>query len=82
LHKIVHLFGDKDGWSKNRVFATNVSYHAGFEDAYRNYGIDQHEWGVVIGTPDLRPLKDSDNMGRYIQSVLQAPGDGGIWLPK
>jgi hypothetical protein len=38
----------------------------------------------VIMRPDLRPLDDFDNTGRYFQIVLQEPGEQGgwIWIPE
>ena len=78
LHEIFHPFSEKDGWDYNKVFVDDQSYHEGFGDAYKNYGVNPQEGCVVITRPDqyvgyIGTLEDVADMGRYFDGVLLAP---------
>lgn len=83
LHEIFHPFSEKDGWDYDKVFVDDVSYHEGFGDAYKNYGVDRQKGCVVITRPDqyvgyIGTLEDVDDMRKYFEGVLQARGDRGL----
>ena len=80
LHEIFHPFSEEDGWDYNKVFVDDVSYHEGFGDAYKNYGVDKQQGCVVITRPDqyvgyIGTLEDVDDLDKYFEGVLRAPWD-------
>ncbi len=38
---MLHPFSTHTGWDYNKVFVNDESYHEGFGDAYKNYGVDK-----------------------------------------
>ncbi len=75
LHDIFHPFDDKKGWDYNKVFVDDVSYHEGYGDAYKNYGVDRERGCVVIARPDqyvgwIGELEDITDMDRYFSQIL------------
>ena len=78
LHEIFHSFSERDGWDYSKVFVDDQSYHEGFGDTYKNYGVDLREGCVVITRPDqyfgyIGTLEDVADMERYFDGVLLAP---------
>ena len=78
LHDIFHPFNKRDGWDYNKVFVDDQSYHEGFGDAYKNYGVDPQEGCMVIIRPDqyvgyIGTLEDVAEMGKYFDGVLLVP---------
>ena len=66
--EVLHPFSEKIGWDYDSVFVDDVSYHEGFGDAYKNYGVDKETGCVVVTRPD-----------QYVGYVGQLDGDAG-WV--
>ncbi|KAL6710923.1 hypothetical protein ACN47E_006798 [Coniothyrium glycines] len=49
---VLHPFDEKLGWDYDSVYVDDVSYHEGFGDAYRGYGVDKETGCVVVTRPD------------------------------
>ena len=49
---VLHPFDSKLGWDYDSVYVDDVSYHEGFGDAYKNYGVDKESGCVVVTRPD------------------------------
>jgi hypothetical protein len=52
LPDVLHPFDAKTGWDYDSVYVDDESYHEGFQDAYRGYGIDRETGCVVVTRPD------------------------------
>jgi phenol 2-monooxygenase len=49
---ILHPLDRSTGWDYNKVYVDDESYHEGFGDAYKNYGVDRQRGCVVAVRPD------------------------------
>ncbi|OSS47497.1 hypothetical protein B5807_07372 [Epicoccum nigrum] len=49
---VLHPFDSKLGWDYDSVYVDDVSYHEGFGDAYKNYGVNRESGCVVVTRPD------------------------------
>lgn len=49
---VLHPFDEMLGWDYDSVFVDDESYHEGFEDAYKGYGISRESGCVVVTRPD------------------------------
>lgn len=72
---ILHPFDDHRGWDYNKVFVDDVSYHEGFGDAYKNYGVDKERGCVVVARPDqyvawVGELEDFQGLEAYFEGCL------------
>ncbi|KAJ7608773.1 phenol hydroxylase [Roridomyces roridus] len=72
---ILHPFNTRTGWDYNKVFVDDVSYHEGFGDAYKNYGVDKEKGCVVAVRPDqyvgwVGTLEDFDGLQAYFEGCL------------
>jgi hypothetical protein len=67
--EVLHPFDEKTGWDYDSVYVDDESYHEGFEDAYKNYGVSRESGCVVVTRPD-------QYVG-YIDS-LDEEGFGGV----
>ncbi|WYZ46660.1 hypothetical protein EsH8_IX_000885 [Colletotrichum jinshuiense] len=72
---ILHPFDSHVGWDYNKVFVDDESYHEGFGDAYKNYGIDKQRGCVVVVRPDqyvawLGELEDFSELQKYFEGCL------------
>ncbi|KAK6865480.1 hypothetical protein PG995_002008 [Apiospora arundinis] len=73
--EVLHPFRKATGWSYDKVFVDDVSYHEGFGDAYKNYGVDKERGCVVIVRPDqyvawVGDLEDFDELHAYFEGCL------------
>lgn len=50
--EVLHPFDKRTGWDYDSVYVDDVSYHEGYGDAYKNYGIDRETGCVVVTRPD------------------------------
>ncbi|KAI1491828.1 phenol hydroxylase [Biscogniauxia mediterranea] len=76
--EILHPFDKHNGWDYYKVFVDDVSYHEGFGDAYKNYGIDKERGCVVVVRPDqyvgwIGELEDFDELQQYFEGCLVFP---------
>ncbi|KAI1868507.1 uncharacterized protein JN550_006423 [Neoarthrinium moseri] len=76
--EVLHPFDNKFGWSYDRVYTDDISVHEGFDDAYKNYGIDKERGCVVIARPDqivawVGELEDFDDLQAYFEACLVLP---------
>ena len=83
LHEAFHPWSEREGWDYNKVFVDDVSYHEGFGDAYKNYGVDKENGCVVIARPDqyigyIGELEDVTEMDAYFQGILVPSNTGGL----
>lgn len=72
---ILHPHDDHIGWDYNKVFVDDVSYHEGFGDAYKNYGVDKERGCVVVARPDqyvgwVGELEDLHELEAYFEGCL------------
>lgn len=49
---VLHPFDAKTGWDYDSVYVDDVSYHEGYGDAYKGYGVDRETGCVVVTRPD------------------------------
>ena len=75
LPDVFHPYDEDTGWDYEKVFADDVSYHAGFDDAYAKYGIDKKRGCIVVCRPDqhvgyIGTLEDVEDVERYFASIL------------
>lgn len=49
---ILHPINEEYGWDYDSVYVDDESYHEGFGDAYKGYGVDKEKGCVVIARPD------------------------------
>ena len=45
-------WSDTDGWDYWKIFVDDVSYHEGYGDAYKNYGVGRERGCAVVIRPD------------------------------
>jgi len=73
--EVLHPFDEKMGWDYNKVFVDYESYHEGYGDAYKNYGVDMERGCVVAVGPDqyvgwVGELDDFDGLEGYFAGCL------------
>jgi len=73
--EVLHPFDEKMGWDYNKVFVDDESYHEGYGDAYKNYGVDMERGCVVAVRPDqyvgwVGELDDFDGLEGYFAGCL------------
>ncbi|KAK8088558.1 hypothetical protein PG997_003519 [Apiospora hydei] len=73
--EVLRPFRRATGWSYDKVYVDDVSYHEGFGDAYKNYGVDKERGCVVIVRPDqyvawVGDLEDFDEVQAYFEGCL------------
>lgn len=76
--EILHPKDEHVGWDYNKVFVDAESYHEGFGDAYKQYGVDPVKGCVVAVRPDqyvgwVGDLEDFDELEQYFEGILVAP---------
>jgi hypothetical protein len=49
---VLHAFNAKTGWDYNSIYVDDESYHEGYVDAYKGYGVDRETGCVVVTRPD------------------------------
>ncbi|EXF83058.1 phenol hydroxylase [Colletotrichum fioriniae PJ7] len=83
--EILHPFDSHTGWDYNKVYVDDESYHEGFGDAYKNYGVDKQRGCVVVVRPDqyvawIGELEDFDDLQKYFEGclVLDQPAANGV----
>ena len=72
---ILHPFDDHTGWDYNKVFVDDESYHEGYGDAYKNYGVDRERGCVVVVRPDqyvawVGELEDFGSLEGYFEGCI------------
>lgn len=72
---VLHPFDEHSGWDYNKVFVDDESYHEGFGDAYKNYGVDAKRGCVVVARPDqyvgwVGDLEDVKELEAYFEGCL------------
>ncbi|KAM5354740.1 hypothetical protein ACJ41O_001387 [Fusarium nematophilum] len=86
---ILHPYDEHVGWDYEKVHADDESYHEGYGDAYKNYGVDRKRGCVVAVRPDqyvgwVGSLEDFDDLSKYFEGFLvvrnSANGHGAIPL--
>lgn len=75
LHPIFHPFNDKKGWSYEKVFVDDVSYHEGHGQAYQQYGVDRERGCVILVRPDqhvawIGDLEEVEDIDCYFSNFL------------
>lgn len=73
--EILHPYDEHTGWDYGKVFVDADSYHEGFGDAYKNYGVDKVKGCVVAVRPDqyvgwIGDLEDFGELERYFEGIL------------
>ena len=72
---ILHPLDKSYGWDYDKVYVDDESYHEGFGDAYKNYGVDKERGCVVAVRPDqyvswVGDLEDHDELQKYFEGCL------------
>lgn len=72
---ILHPLDEHTGWDYDKVFVDDESYHEGYGDAYKNYGVDHTRGCVVAVRPDqyvawVGDLDDFDELEAYFEGCL------------
>lgn len=72
---ILHPYDDHTGWDYGKVFVDADSYHEGFGDAYKNYGVEKSKGCVVAVRPDqyvgwVGDLEDFGELEKYFEGIL------------
>lgn len=72
---ILHPFDSQTGWDYDKVYVDDESYHEGFGDAYKNYGVDPAKGAVVAVRPDqyvgwVGELEDFGDLEKYFEGCL------------
>lgn len=49
---VLHPYDGKTGWDYDSVYVDDVSYHEGYGDAYKGYGVQRETGCVVVCRPD------------------------------
>ncbi|KAK1469799.1 phenol hydroxylase [Colletotrichum melonis] len=82
---ILHPFDSHTGWDYNKVYVDDESYHEGFGDAYKNYGVNKQRGCVVVVRPDqyvawIGELEDFDDLQKYFEGclLLGQPAPNGV----
>ena len=82
-------WSSEDGWDYWKIHADDQSYHEGFGDAYKNYGIDRTKGCSIILRPDqyvswVGDMDDYESMDKFFsgfmieqeRSQVNGEGDG------
>ncbi|KPM44200.1 Phenol 2-monooxygenase [Neonectria ditissima] len=85
---ILRPYDEHVGYDYEKVHVDDVSYHEGYGDAYKNYGVDRKRGCVVAVRPDqyvawVGALEDFDDLSKYFEGCLimkDAPAAGAIPL--
>lgn len=77
---ILHPFNKHTGWDYGKVFVDDDSYHEGYGDAYKNFGVDKERGCVVAVRPDqyvawVGDVDDFDGLQQYFEGCLRLDGD-------
>ncbi|KAI8720130.1 hypothetical protein NCS52_00457700 [Fusarium sp. LHS14.1] len=72
---ILHPYDEQVGWDYEKVHVDDESYHEGYGDAYKNYGVDKKRGCVVAVRPDqyvgwIGELEDFDDLSKYFEGFL------------
>lgn len=78
FHEVLRPFDERQGWDYDKIFVDDVSYHEGFGDAYKNYGVDKKRGCVVVARPDqyvgwVGELEDFDGLQSYLEGIFVSP---------
>ncbi|KIW96404.1 uncharacterized protein Z519_03473 [Cladophialophora bantiana CBS 173.52] len=89
--EVFRPWDDGDGWDYWKIHVDDVSYHEGYGDAYRSYGIDRARGCALILRPDqyvswVGDMDDYESMDKFFsgfmveqpQQALGAMGAEGI----
>ncbi|KAK7424034.1 hypothetical protein QQX98_000644 [Neonectria punicea] len=80
---ILRPYDEHFGYDYEKVHVDDESYHEGYGDAYKNYGVDRKRGCVVAVRPDqyvawVGSLEDFDDLSKYFEGCLvmeKAHGD-------
>ncbi|MCJ1441242.1 MAG: hypothetical protein MMC23_001728 [Stictis urceolatum] len=77
LHEVYRPFSETKGWDYNKIFVDAESYHEGFGDAYKGYGVDKANGCVVAVRPDqyvgwIGELEDWEDINVYFGGFFRA----------
>lgn len=72
---ILHPYDELLGYDYEKVHVDDESYHEGYGDAYKNYGVNRKEGCVVAVRPDqyvgwVGNLEDFDDLSNYFEGCL------------
>lgn len=75
---VLRPFDKHQGWDYDKIFVDDVSYHEGFGDAYKNYGVDKERGCVVVARPDqyvgwVGELEDFEGLQSYLEGIFVLP---------
>ncbi|KAK2611864.1 hypothetical protein N8I77_005185 [Diaporthe amygdali] len=78
--EILHPFDKHSGWNYEKVFVDDDSYHEGYGNAYKNYGVDKDRGCVVAVRPDqyvawIGEVDDFAGLQQYFEGCLQLNGE-------
>lgn len=73
--EVLRPFDEHEGWDYDKIFVDDVSYHEGFGDAYKNYGVDKKRGCVVVARPDqyvgwVGELEDLEGLRAYLEGIF------------
>lgn len=73
--EVLHPKDEHVGWDYDKVFVDAESYHEGFGEAYKNYGVHKDKGCVVAVRPDqyvgwVGDLEDIDDLEQYFKAIL------------
>ncbi|KAK3398868.1 phenol hydroxylase [Sordaria brevicollis] len=76
--EILRPFDEHVGWDYDKIYVDDISYHEGFGDAYKNYGVDKERGCVVAVRPDqyvawVGELEDFEDLQDYFEGCLKMP---------
>lgn len=90
---ILRPYDEQVGYDYEKVHVDDESYHEGYGEAYKNYGVDRKRGCVVTVRPDqyvgwVGELEDFDDLSKYFEGCLvmsdesigRGNGDGGVPL--
>ncbi|PBP28802.1 Phenol 2-monooxygenase, partial [Diplocarpon rosae] len=74
---IFHPFDEREGWDYWKVFVDDESYHEGFGNAYKQYGVGKKEGCTMVLRPDqyvawIGDMEDVSSMDRYFSAFMVA----------
>ncbi|KAJ9608456.1 hypothetical protein H2200_007444 [Cladophialophora chaetospira] len=72
---VFHPWDDTDGWDYWKIFVDDVSYHEGYGDAYKNYGVERETGCAVILRPDqyvawVGEVDDYESMDKFFSGFM------------
>ncbi len=73
--EIFHPFSEREGWDYWKIFVDDESYHEGYGQAYKKYGVDPERGCVVVCRPDqyvgwIGELEDVEEMDLYFSGFM------------